>query len=698
MSDTGFLELKVPAEDNKIELSQANPLKWHARLEWLDGEILVTDLGGDEPIEIDGEQLRPLQPRILKADDIVSIAGMEISFSQGDRKKDGGQQSSDWKRHQVLIITPDWKREIELKSSSVKIGRAEENDIIINNSGVSRFHARLDKTQDRYVIVDQESTFGIRSSGQRVTRKELVDGDTLQIADDVALTYQVTALPGVAHPSALQASGDSSTVGDGQSPADKVQPLPFIGQTSFVDMDRLLEADESVPRASGLSETMDPHLVVQLGDETWQELFTKDQMAVGRGDDNDIVIPDTSVSGSHATLERTGDSYVIRDSGSDNGIWIRKERVDSHVLRPGDVINIGRAKLVFKGGFNRDDLTLIRSPMDGGMRPRRPVVFVPGLGGSELWLGSEKIYPSPKVLISNPEILSLPGDPRIEARKIVSDIVIVPGIIKQEQYSRLGDYLENRLGYTRGKDLIEFAYDWRQDIRSSARKLAEAIEEWNPGAPITVIGHSLGTLVTRYFVEKFGGKRSVERIVLLGGPQYGTPKALAVMLTGPGILPFGISNEKIRDVMAYFPSSYQILPVYPSVFDQTGQQINVMEDNSWLPEDQHPYLKMAQDFRKELGAKSSVPAVSIFGYGYKTAVRANIVRRKNRSWKSVTFDEKNAGDLSVPAGSAVLKDSEIHPVFQEHGALYVDNDVKMRLKVELTRSTTLEGKRDRSLR
>jgi hypothetical protein len=35
--------------------------------------------------------------------------------------------------------------------------------------------------------------------------------------------------------------------------------------------------------------------------------------------------------------------------------------------------------------------------------------------------------------------------------------------------------------------------------------------------------------------------------------------------------------------------------------------------------------------------------------------------------------------------SAVLPGSEIHPVQQNHGTLYVDNDVKMRLKLELTR-------------
>jgi len=117
-----------------------------------------------------------------------------------------------------------------------------------------------------------------------------------------------------------------------------------------------------------------------------------------------------------------------------------------------------------------------------------------------------------------------------------------------------------------------------------------------------------------------------------------------------------------------------------------------LKDDTWLPESQRPFLKIASDFRQELGYLSSVPCVSIFGYGHKTAVRGLIERRPDGGWKKVSFVEEVAGDLTVPAGSAVLKNSEIHPVYQEHGALYVDNDVKMRLKVELTRSTTIEGK------
>jgi pimeloyl-ACP methyl ester carboxylesterase len=432
-------------------------------------------------------------------------------------------------------------------------------------------------------------------------------------------------------------------------------------------------------------------LVVHVAGRTWEEKLRQERMTIGRADDNDISIKDESVSRHHAAIERKRNTFVIREVQSRNGIWLRKQRVDEHTLEDGDVLSLGRARLVFQGGFSSDDLTLIGDPRIDGKPQRRPVVFVPGLMGSELWLGSEQIWPNLKLLATNVEVLALPGDPRIRPRGILNDVVVVPHIIKLRQYSGLGDYLVSSLGYTRGSDLLEFGYDWRQDVRLSAHRLGEAIEDWGVKPPITIIGHSLGTLVTRYYVERLGGKRIVERIVLMGGPHYGTPKGLPAILTGPGMLPFGMGDDRMREVLASFPSAYQILPTYPCVVDQDGTQINVLEDSTWLPEHQRGHLSAGRSFRRELGELSSVPTVSIFGFGLKTKLRVNIHRPPLGPWQKVDFVEDTAGDQSVPSGSAVLKESEIHPVFQEHGSLFVDDSVRMRLKVELTRSTTWEG-------
>jgi pimeloyl-ACP methyl ester carboxylesterase len=233
---------------------------------------------------------------------------------------------------------------------------------------------------------------------------------------------------------------------------------------------------------------------------------------------------------------------------------------------------------------------------------------------------------------------------------------------------------------------MEFAYDWRQDVRLSARALGAAIEQWDVQPPITIIAHSLGTLVSRYYIEKLGGKNVIERVLLLGAPHYGVPFAIATLFNGPDFLPFGLLGERLREVLSTFPSAYQILPTQACVIDQNNQPIKILQDHSWLPEEQHPFLKIAQEFRRELGNKASIPTVSIFGYGMETVNEIRVHRNNQGIWEKLEFESQSNGDDRIPQGSAVLPGTEIHPVQQHHGKLFADNDVRMRLKLELMRS------------
>jgi hypothetical protein len=288
-------------------------------------------------------------------------------------------------------------------------------------------------------------------------------------------------------------------------------------------------------------------------------------------------------------------------------------------------------------------------------------------------------------MFTNPEIFRYKPDEVMEARGIVGEVILVPNWVKQQRYSRLGDYLEEALGYERGRDLMEFAYDWRQDNRLSAQHLAAAIEGWAVTQPITLIAHSLGCIVSRYYVERLGGKHKIGRLILLGGPHTGYPRVISHLLLGPSILPFGLLGERMSKVIATFPALYQILPTAAYVTDGTGAPLDILSDESWLPVAHRPLLRDAYQFRRELGTQTSVPTVSIFGYGVKTITGIRVQRTPAGEWQQVDFDHSDAGDSDVPTASAVLEGSEIHPVQQHHGALYVDNDVKMRLKVELTR-------------
>ena len=78
-----------------------------------------------------------------------------------------------------------------------------------------------------------------------------------------------------------------------------------------------------------------------------QITFTGDTAIIGRKSDCDLSIKDPAVSGNHAKLQKFGDSYIIHDLGSTNGIVYRGRRVKQQVLKNEDVIIIGEHKLKF---------------------------------------------------------------------------------------------------------------------------------------------------------------------------------------------------------------------------------------------------------------------------------------------------------------------------------------------------------------
>lgn len=555
----------------------------------------------------------------------------------------------------LVLLNPNGpEQEFELAKIQVSLGRANTNDIILDDVRVSRNHARLECEPKGVTIVDLSSSNGTRVNGSIIERATLIPGDTISLGSQ-QLKYEVD------------------------------DPSEDVGQT-IIDTQGQLDKtinEEFLPVV--INETTSPNLVVFTGDRTWSiDLKNEDKVTIGRDENCEVFFESTKVSRRHSEVQRRGETFLLKDLGSTNGTWVHGKQIEQYVLQDGDVFQIGPAQIIFKLGFQEQDLTIVEEQLTSH-KGRRTVVFVPGLMGSELWLGNDRVWPDVKTIFTNPEIYSYPSKIPLEPRGIVDELVIVPNVIKLDQYNRLGDYLVDELNFRRGVDFFEFPYDWRQDVRISAEQLGKLVESLDSQKPVIIIGHSLGTMVTRYYVEHLGGDKHVERVILMGGPHKGAVKVLLSMLVAPEVLPFGIMGERLRKILLTFPTTYQILPDYAAGKDQYGNKINFLEDSNWLDSKYLPLLKFGIDFRKELKPSASIPSVSIVGYGIKTISNASIRRDESGRIENVDFLSDNIGDGSVLEQSAYLQGSEIHPVHQHHGSLFVDNDVKMRLKLELLR-------------
>jgi len=87
-------------------------------------------------------------------------------------------------------------RTLKLNSGAVRIGRLEENDLILDNPYISRFHAEILRDTGGYVLCDLESTSGTFVNDVRVDRQRLREGDRLRLGQGHGLELVFHAAAG----------------------------------------------------------------------------------------------------------------------------------------------------------------------------------------------------------------------------------------------------------------------------------------------------------------------------------------------------------------------------------------------------------------------------------------------------------------------------------------------------------------------
>lgn len=117
----------------------------------------------------------------LKEGEFLIRASLEEAAERGRVEAGGAAQAE--KRLGMLTV----RRGAQAGSSfllevpRVGIGRAEGNDIVLDDPKVSRFHAEIERVPTGYVLRDLESTNGTRVAGRRVKERLLEDGDSVAV-------------------------------------------------------------------------------------------------------------------------------------------------------------------------------------------------------------------------------------------------------------------------------------------------------------------------------------------------------------------------------------------------------------------------------------------------------------------------------------------------------------------------------------
>lgn len=81
-------------------------------------------------------------------------------------------------------------KDFRLVGKSIRMGRAEDNDIVLDHKSVSRYHALLSIQNQQIILEDLKSRNGVRVGGARVRRAELKDNDEVGIGDLEGVFFQ----------------------------------------------------------------------------------------------------------------------------------------------------------------------------------------------------------------------------------------------------------------------------------------------------------------------------------------------------------------------------------------------------------------------------------------------------------------------------------------------------------------------------
>jgi len=91
-------------------------------------------------------------------------------------------------------------------------------------------------------------------------------------------------------------------------------------------------------------------LIIIYGDHAGREYrLGPKRVLIGRTDQCDIFINDSSISRKHASVEGRDGRFLLEDLKSTNGTLVNGKFIDVHLLTHGDKIRIGRTVLQFLG-------------------------------------------------------------------------------------------------------------------------------------------------------------------------------------------------------------------------------------------------------------------------------------------------------------------------------------------------------------
>ena len=183
-----------------------------------------------------------------------------------------------------------------------------------------------------------------------------------------------------------------------------------------------------------------------------------------------------------------------------------------------------------------------------------------------------------KVQQDDPDAENL--DDGIRATRLVENVSIIPGLMKIDGYTDATRTIVNNFSNVTQGDIYNdpddqaanfyhFPYDWRRDNQVAAKILKRLLDKrlkcWrehsgNPNAKVILLAHSMGGLISRYYLEVLGGWTDCKALFTFGTPYRGSVKAVDFLANG-----YKEAFIDLTQVLRSMTSVYQLLPRYKAL-------------------------------------------------------------------------------------------------------------------------------------
>jgi pSer/pThr/pTyr-binding forkhead associated (FHA) protein len=208
---------------------------------------------------------------------------------------------------------------------------------VVAGKDVSRRHAEIVQTPKGYLIVDSSTNGTFVNEGRVEGQRLLARADVIRIGDENFRFYADTAPQAAPNPQPGPTASRPPAAPQAPSAPPPTAPPAGAGE-------RLKHTLHGMPTP------VLGNFLVRSGALKGQRLVVKTPVAnIGRADYNDLVIPDESVSTTHAKLQRREGVWVLVDLDSTNGTFVDGDRVAGESpLGPGATVRFGEVSLVFE--------------------------------------------------------------------------------------------------------------------------------------------------------------------------------------------------------------------------------------------------------------------------------------------------------------------------------------------------------------